>query len=1197
MLLTYHRVKHREEQPDANWEYYYSPWHKGGKYVLRVSKGHRRGGLYASCRWEVAGLPEEERSSYSGYGAMSLVAALLRIGNDAEGRLRICRVISDIFEMRLPWLEDEHLNGISECVDPRNDVEVITLDTFSIEALDSLGCFAERLYKETPAGGRVPLTKGGEPVFRFSFGPKFGKQKQTESNFDPERLHRDFHLYEVKEYTGRKFWKDKLEVSLRRKFHPLFPIFATVQEVKSGKSVAKWGEVYQPEWHGEDGRGTENRRFVFYGEGIDTFEHGTPFLGDGVCTLMFGGMDAKQAANKMDTGEMLVTARMVESEDERGKKIFEEVDLKPEEVRVNNLIICQDALSAINAYYSLNSLSTTYTYNPRLKDLFFHVVWKLNPKRWDDYDFSLLGSTAINQYLVYNADKESKLNAFKVCKRNPNIRMAAFPDRLPDLFSVFRGGVLSRSVDVRAYFSSYEMTEDESISYSEDKNLLFLSFFTRALPITPFIKKVTKENKSGEPRFEYRVDSACLWQLMATEGYCRSVQPDSTDIIGKYMHIDGCFVRELDVRSVIVAATNSLRNYAQKWAGPGTEEYQKMVQAINGCKDLTELRATNLPVVDLNYKNGYGEKLDHFFYRNGALRITPDEIKFIPYSQISFNVDRAEILPFDFRMPCVKGEEPFRIYENPEYVERVKALDEHRHDTENYTQLQIQQEERELEQWSQTNRWKFKFREKKVKDWWQPLQVIRCFANEEYQEEIALQRMGKEFSEQQEKALYARMANILYSLGRPLFRYKGGGTSYMPYITENRNSENEKAEGGSGKSAFVNVFMGCSGKIYRVNSKNIRPDSDITLTLDKFIPRMYRVIHWEDWPNGLKIDPLYNYVTSGFVYRHRHNDSMYVPLSESPGHVISSNFQQTYDDPSSSGRVVPTGFSHCFNRGNVRKNEPDRKISYVMPGFRDEAEDIEIGLRSQMAYINALAVQFCMNTTTRVLPPMGDLNERSQKKAMGDTFVTWANDFFSNSYVFYCPIDLKTIFSEYIDLCDTSDDKKNKFSASTFRRKIYEYCADKGYVCNPDVCLDSVTEKRNGYMRVKAWCRTIYFADETVWGPGRRKEVRELRQSQQCLFFVPSLEESGKLTTDRVHDLCREYYQMPDPSPCIDPETGKSYELTDEERTDWNIYMLKKQGNYAKANRLQSDRDAAAGGNAAADAKKGEAEVKEELPF
>ena len=141
---------------------------------------------------------------------------------------------------------------------------------------------------------------------------------------------------------------------------------------------------------------------------------------------------------------------------------------------------------------------------------------------------------------------------------------------------------------------------------------------------------------------------------------------------------------------------------------------------------------------------------------------------------------------------------------------------------------------------------------------------------------------------------------------------------------------NDRAEGGSGKSLFVNLFMGCSGKIYRVNARNLRPDSDIALSLDKFEPRVHRVVHWEDWPNGLKIDPLYNYLTSGFTYRHRHNDSIYVPFTESPGHVITSNYQQTYGDPSASGRVVPTGFSHCFNRGDVRRNKPERKVSAVM---------------------------------------------------------------------------------------------------------------------------------------------------------------------------------------------------------------------------------------------------------------------------
>lgn len=389
----------------------------------------------------------------------------------------------------------------------------------------------------------------------------------------------------------------------------------------------------------------------------------------------------------------------------------------------------------------------------------------------------------------------------------------------------------------------------------------------------------------------------------------------------------------------------------------------------------------------------------------------------------------------------------------------------------------------------------------------------------------------------------------------------------------------------------MNVFMGCSGKIYRVNARNLRPDSDIALSLDKFEPRVHRVVHWEDWPNGLKIDPLYNYLTSGFAYRHRHNDSIYVPFSESPGHVITSNYQQTYEDPSASGRVVPTGFSHCFNRGDVRRNKPERKVSAVMPGLRDDPQDMDLELRSQIAYINALAVQFCMNTPSRVFPPMGDLNERSQKKAMGDMFIIWAKDFFSHDHVFLCPIDLKTVFSEYIDLCDTSDDKKNKFSANTFRKKIMEYCADNGFVCNPDVCLNSVTERRNGYMRVKAWCRTVYFADETVWGPGRRKEVRELRQSQQCLFFVRTEEEAGKMTHERVSELLKEFYRKPDPAPCVDPETGRPYELTEEEQADWEIYMLKKQGNYARASKLSAERENSS------PVMKGEAPEDGNLPF
>lgn len=1198
VILTYFKVQRRDEQPEQDWTLYFSPWHKDKKRVLRVSGGHRRGGLYASPLWEVA----ESTSDKMGYGTIALTARLMGLANTAVNRRRIIETIVSVCGISATWLDDEHRNGVSMLVDAQKEITVLPSPDFSVEGLQALGCRVERLYKETATGKRIPQTKDGLPVFQYSFGAAFGKNLKA-TNFDVERIHSELGLYEVESYTTKCFWNDKLQVSRQRQAHPLFPIFCTIRQATDDDGTLRtWGEVLQPEWAGAEGKGCECSRFLYFAKGLDAYAVATPLMADMTARLVMQGECAKKAVAQVGTNEPLVTTKTVEETDENGKRSMVEVDIADEDIRLTNMVLCTDAINAVCAYFTLNGISASHKYNHHVQDIFYHVCWPLEgDKSLKGFGMNQMKKAATNLYVMYGADEEGKRQAFRICKQHTFLKMASITDRLPEYFSVYRGGSLQPASDIRAFFTEYCMTDEEEMAFDSDLALMFLSFFTRALPIEPLVKKCTYDKKTGVLKdYEYRVDSACLWQFMATEGYCREVSPNSSNIIGRYIHRDGCFVQELDARSIVAAAQDALRQYAQRQARPSSDDFRKMSNAIITSRDILESKASNLPVMKIDYRSGYGPKLDHFFYRNGALRITPDEIKLIPYNQIGFCVDRAEILPFDFQMPCARGEEPFSISENPEYRERLKQLESHRRDTDHFTQVEIQEEERRLQIWAQMHRWQFDFRGKAVSDWWQPLQVLRCFANEDHEEEERLHREGKEFSEEQERVLYARMANILYSLGRPLFRYRGGGTSYMPYITENSVSGNTKAEGGSGKSLFVNLFMGCSGKVYRVNSRNLRPDSDITLMLDKYEPRTHRVVHWEDWPNGVKIDPLYNYVTSGFEFRQRHKDTVRVPLAESPGHVISSNFQQTYEDPSSSGRVVPTGFSHRFNRGDVRKNKPQKKVSDVMPGLRDEPEEMEIGLRSQIGYINALAVQFCMMTTERVLPPMDELNQRSQQKAMGNVFVEWAKNFFAQDHVFLCPIDIKTLFNEYVELCESSDDKKNKFSQQTFRKKLEEYCADNGYVCNPDCCYSNATERTKKYMRVKAWVKTTYFADEATWGPGRKKEIRELRQSETCLFFVRTETEAKALTNDEVNRLRKEFYLRPDPAPCIDPSTGLPYELTDDDKLDWEVFMLKRQGNYTKANKLVQERTGIVVPTASTtkqEEKKGEAMPEQELPF
>ena len=91
-LLTYFKVQRRDEQPEKDWTLYFSPWHKDKKRVLRVSNGHRTGGLYASPLWEVP----ESTTDKVGYGAIALTARLMGLADTAENRRRIVETIVQV---------------------------------------------------------------------------------------------------------------------------------------------------------------------------------------------------------------------------------------------------------------------------------------------------------------------------------------------------------------------------------------------------------------------------------------------------------------------------------------------------------------------------------------------------------------------------------------------------------------------------------------------------------------------------------------------------------------------------------------------------------------------------------------------------------------------------------------------------------------------------------------------------------------------------------------------------------------------------------------------------------------------------------------------------------------------------------------------------------------------------------------------
>lgn len=1159
----------KQEKEDA--VMYFCPFHKSDRQPhFLISKGSSRGGLYNAPAWRC--LRDERRS---GYGAIALEAALSGMSVEGNDLRQVMQSLCKIAGIEADCLKDENRNGIVSSPDGfPAEASVERMDGFTPYALQLLGCRTERMYEYKKGEGRAALKdEEGQPVYRYSFGPKFSDKYAKDSNFDIERLHTEMCCWQIASYITPGKGKSK---GTKVTAHELYPIFAFIYTTKGDK---EYGIIYEPEYS-EPESGVCGRRTVFYTGGLAEKDVNLTLCGDAVCMEVLKGKTVPDAVKNINTGEPYQTE--VEQKDEDGKSVM--VDIPKESVRAYHLIYCSSAVDALCSYFHLNAVRDSYR-DEQLKESFFHVCWNEKPDtEYSVYTYAMQKKIAKNLYVLLNLNNAGKNASFRIGKRFSDVRLAFLPYNT-EKYVICKGGELRTCASVTDFFRTYQMNKDEAMSSDYDLNKFHLQSLTAALPVNPLIYEPKYDKKGTLMSYNYRLDVMRLWLFMASEGYCREVEKDSKDTMGRILRIRGCFVKELEPQSVIVDASEHLKELAKRLARPNTDDYNKMTNAFVNSRSITNISISNLPVIKVEYNRGYGPELDHFFYRNGALRITPDMIDFVSYNDIDFHVDEAQILPFDFEMPCTRGNEPFSIYENPEYRERLKTLNEHKKDTKNYTQFMIEQEEGELNKWAQHNRWKFDFKGRDEKDWWKPLRVIRCFANEEFEKEAELRREGKEFSEEQYNDLQSRMANLIYSLGRPLFRFKGNGLNFMPYLTENNVTSEGRSEGGSGKSVFGNIFMGCAGKVLSLDARNFKPDTDTSLFLATYIHRVHRVVHWEDWPR-IPIDPLFNYVTSGFVSRDYHKKAVRVPLSESPGMIVSSNYQQRYDNDSAEGRTVQTGFSHYFHRANSRKNQRASMISAIMPELRDTPEEIPAEIRNQIAYICALAVQFCMNAKERVLPPMDNLNTRSRVAAMGSKFVEWAEDFFAKPYVYNCPIDIKTIQSEYIDLCEASESKKDLFSLNAFRDKIKEYCNDMGIDPLPEVCLSGGTTGKK-YLRAKAWVRQTYFDDEKIWGPGMRKDIRVLTQSQSCLFFCRKGQEPKDY--EEVRRICRDYAAQEDPEPYLDID-GNPVTLTEEEQEKWDAYLDMKQGrkrSYQKSGEAAS----AASGN------DGNKEVKDDLPF
>lgn len=1139
---------------------------------------NERGGLYNGVGVDDNRLAKQgavhwkcTKTGRQGYGALELYAAMRNMPMHGASLLRLCKDL-----VVRTYGDTEKVRSVFPSVFGRMDYRTIaqqTIETFSFmpktdfnpQELAALGC-------------EVTLAKG-LPVFGFG------------RDFNTQMLNDDFRIYAVDSVTLPNVVREGKKVSeiiYGTPWNPLFVCFA-----KDGEPSLEntYGCLFRPAMKDSD-------PIVFSTDEEHSVRKVSRWLmGDRVFVYAMNNRDSASTAvhaaiQKFEPTEKYTEEKEIwverEDKDGKGKGTFkqEKKKIPTAEIKARNIVFCRTPEDALSVYYAMRSLRLDKAEDQHFQDFcWYHVAfsigrrnfWYIERGEWkqEKLDFSGVQYQKMNRFaerviILYPNDIASQRDCGAIATKFSSLHYAMLPEGFRSRYCrrwQWLYGCSPRSV--RDYLLTYTMNAEENFQFDHDVRLPLYSSLRGASNTEPFDIEWPRDPRSGKPKPPTcKVSPTRLWVFMTAHGYYRMIDPESTDLVGQYIHLDKCFVEYIDAKSIIQAAKTLLLKYTKQAFRHIDIEQRLMSDCANMIdKTFTEKSAGGLQSMVINFADAFDAKTEYFYFNNVALKITPDSIRTVSYDDINFFIPSLAKKPYDFTMRVFKT--PFTITERQEYRDRLEAINKkekmlNEDGSSVFSYDEIKQMRGDLMEWAQTYRWDVNWQGQQEKDLWPILRIVRGFSNTLWEREKEAQRKKEQLTEDEKAVMNAHFANMLSCIGRLCFRSWEGMKNIAPYLLEDNIPDEKQAAGGSGKSVLVNTVVGSAVNVLPVDMKDfmIITDAKFALTDLLLYPGKYRVVHWEDKQKSFPMKYFYNKVTQGTKVEKKFGDPVGLKMDDSPIHVITSNSPLSDDDPSTIGRFPLVSFSDRFARENQQKHQPERSPSELMKNFDPNPEKLTDTDRNQAIYICALAVQFLMRYHTFAIAPQGNVRRRQMVQKLTESIVRYFEWFFSRNEVYGVPICTDDMFNEFMrDWADASEGKSKEYSRATFKKKIYDYCENMSIMCNPKHLFQNDRDKQRKCFKLQAWVTQEYFTgrewenDNTI----EPKYIRYLQTSCHVFFFFRPGKDEVPKDYKELKRIAREYAERPDPLPYRDDD-GNIVTLTDEEKERWESNKTRKQG-------------------------------------
>ncbi|NDV45820.1 DUF3854 domain-containing protein [Paludibacter sp. 221] len=402
-------------------------------------------------------------------------------------------------------------------------------------------------------------------------------------------------------------------------------------------------------------------------------------------------------------------------------------------------------------------------------------------------------------------------------------------------------------------------------------------------------------------------------------------------------------------------------------------------------------KLSNLQYIEPNFEKPVRD-MQRFYFKNTCWEINADGIKEVDYSQVTYQIwsdQKQDSQPTLYQYPLIT----IQCSDDGVFSYKLSSTAEKAH----FLQFLI-------------NTSNFNWRKKQNNN----------------QEEINPEELAKE-EEENVQHLVAKLSAIGYML----MTCKDRSVAKAVIAMDGKQSEVGQSNGRSGKSIIGEMLKQILPTAFiNGKSKNIEDDN----FLWDPITEKTKIVFIDDVRTNFNIEFLFPNITGDWNVNYKGGRRAIIPFQQSPKIYIPTNHALNGKGSSFTDRMWIIAFSDFYNDNH-------KPVDDFGQLFFDEWDF------DQWNYLwNLLAV--CVQTYLRfgvVEAPAERIELRNLRQQMGESFLLWAEEYFSDEAKLNTQLKRRELYEEFI----VQFPEQRKFiSATSFKERIKAYCKWKGYIFN-----------------------------------------------------------------------------------------------------------------------------------------------------